>query len=748
MAAGPGKTMWVRSMVVMLVLLFALVVVPTISLGNIMIIQGEFYKKKAADQQLYDTEIKATRGDIVDRNGETLATSAPVWTVYITPNDFRKIEKADEREQTKKLIATELSSILGLEYEKVLEATNKNSSYVSIKQKVEKPEADKVRTFVSENSLGYVIGLDESTKRYYPNDNLASTVLGFVGTDNQGLSGLEAYYDNQLTGVPGRVVAAKNALGADMPFSYEKMIESVPGNTLVSTIDKYVQYVVEKHLTAAVAENKVSGSGICIVQNVKTGAILAMASKNDFNPNDPFTLSEQNQALLEGLEGEERTKKLNELRNAQWRNAAISNTYDPGSVFKVITVAAALEEGVTDLNCRYSCPGYIVVAGQRYKCSNTEGHGSQSLTEAMQHSCNPAFITIGMQLKAHAFSTYFEAFGLTAKTGIDLPGEASSIYHAESQMGMTELASSSFGQTFQVTPLQMITAISTAVNGGNLVTPYVVDKILDRNGNVIKSNATTPKRQVIASKTSETVRYLMEQVVATGGGKNAYISGYRIGGKTGTSQKVTEMLQTGQTGLYVASFVGVAPINDPEIAVLVMMDKPNGESFYGGTICAPVAGSILAEVLPYLGYEPNYTQAELDSMAIKVPDVEGLTLDEAKAKLNAKKFSVKIIGDGDKVVSQFPESSHSIYSGGTVLLYTTDAAAETPPMTTVPNMTQLTVSGVNDIAKQYGINVVYSGNVYSTNSTVASYKQSLEPGLEVEKGTVVTVYFRSEDYTE
>ncbi len=748
MAAGPNKTMWVRSMIVMVVLLVALVVVPAASMSNIMLINGEFYKKKAADQQLYDTELKATRGDILDRNGETLATSAPVWTVYITPNDFSKITDETERNATKELIAKNLSEILGLEYEKVLAQTNKSSSYVSIKQKVEKPEADKVRKFISDNSLGYIIGLDESTKRYYPNDNLASTVLGFVGTDNQGLSGLEAYYDNELTGVPGRVVAAKNALGADMPFSYEKLIESQPGNTLVCTLDKYIQYVAEKHLSVAVEENKVSGSGICIVQNVKTGAILAMATKNDFNPNDPFTLSEEANAQLEGLEGEERTAKLAQLRNAQWRNAAISNTYDPGSVFKVITVAAALEEGVTDLDCRYSCPGYIVVAGQRYKCNNTSGHGSQSLTESMQHSCNPAFITIGMQLKAHAFSTYFEAFGLTAKTGIDLPGEASSIYHAESQMGMTELASSSFGQTFQITPIQLVTAISTAVNGGYLVTPYVVDHVLDSNGNVIKNNATTAKRQAISAKTSETVRYLMEQVVESGGGKNAYISGYRIGGKTGTSQKVTEMLQTGQKGLYVASFCGVAPINDPEIAVLVMIDKPMGDSIYGGTISAPVAGNILAEILPYLGYEPNYTEAELDAMAVKVPNVVGTTLDEAKAQLNAKKFSIKVIGDGDKVVAQFPESTQSIYTGGTVLIYTTEASADSPQMTTVPNMKNLTVSGVNELAKQYGINVVYSGNVYSSDATVASYKQSLEAGLKVEKGTVVTVYFRSEDYVE
>lgn len=748
MAEGPNRSMWTRATAIMCVLVAVLVIVPAISLGNIMIIKGDEYKKKAADQQLYDTELKAQRGDIVDCNGETLATSAPVWTVYITPNDFSRITDADEREAKKILIATELSAILGLEYEDTLAKINKSSSYVALKQRVEKPEADKVRKFVSENSLGFIIGLDESTKRYYPNDNLASSVLGFVGTDNQGLAGLEAYYDNELTGVPGRVVAAKNALGADMPFSYEKMIESVPGSTLVCTIDKYVQYVVEKHLSIAVEENKVSGSGICIVQNVKTGAILAMATKNDFNPNDPFTISDEASKQLVGLEGEERTKKLNELRNAQWRNAAVSNTYDPGSVFKVITVSAALEEGVTDLDCRYSCPGYIVVAGRKYNCNNTSGHGSQSLTESMQHSCNPAFITIGMQLKAHSFSNYFEAFGFTSKTGIDLPGEAMSIYHPESQMGMTELASSSFGQTFQVTPVQLITAISTAVNGGNLVTPYIVDRILDQNGNVIKSNANVPKRQAISQETSETVRYLMEQVVESGGGKNAYLSGYRIGGKTGTSQKVTEMLQTGQTGLYVASFCGVAPINDPEIAVLVMLDKPNGDSIYGGTISAPVAGNIMAEILPYLGYEPNYTQAEIDAMATKVPNVTGMTLDEAKSALSAKDFNVKIIGNGDTVVEQFPESSQSIYSGGTVLIYTTEASAETPQMTTVPNLTGLTVSGVNDKAKQSGINVVYSGNVFGQGSAVASYKQSLEPGLKVETGTVVTVYFRSEDYTE
>ena len=739
--------MIIRILVVWLCMLICTFGVVGARLAYIMMIDNDFYQQKAAEQQLYDTELSATRGEIYDRNMELLATSAQVWTVYITPNSFKKITKEDELAATKNEIAENLSSILGLDYQTVLDYTNKNTSYVKVKTNVEKPEADKVREYISNSKykVGNYIGLDEASKRYYPNDNLASVVLGFVGSDNQGLSGLEKYYDDYLTGTTGRVVAAKDGRGNDMPLSYEVEIEAKPGNSLVSTLDEYIQHVCDKYLTQAIADNKVAERGAVVCMNVNTGEIYAMSVKDDFDPNNPFTLSEADQAVVDALEGDEKTAKLSELRNQQWRNKAVSDTYEPGSVFKVVTAAMAIEEGVTNINSHYNCNGYIVIAGQRYSCHKRSGHGGESLTQAMQNSCNPVFITFGQQLGAATFSKYFEAFGLTGKTGIDLPGEASPVYHTYAKMGLTELASSSFGQTFNVTPIQMITAVSAAVNGGYLVTPHLVSKIVDSSGNTVKSMNNTVNRQVISSETSNLLRTLMEAVVDGGGGKNAYVSGYRIGGKTGTSQKVSKMLETGESGLYIASFCGVAPINDPEIAVLVMLDEPHGDAYYGVTIAAPVGGQILSEILPYLGVDPKYSDEELASMAVRIPSVTGQSIETAKNMIKSQKLTYKIIGNGDTVVKQFPTAAESIYSDGVVILYT--ESPDTAEKVTVPDFSGLTVSGVKTLAAKNNINVQFSG-ASLTQSGVVSYKQSIQKDTETDAGTIITVYFRTTETAE
>ncbi len=747
MAKGPNKSMIKRILAVWLVMLISTVGVVGGRLIYLMLIDSEFYQQKAAEQQLYDTVINAERGEIFDRNGELLATSAQVWTVYITPNSFKKITDSSKLTAIKNEIANNLSQILDLDYQTVLDYTNKNTSYVKVKSNVEKPEADLVREYISnsEYKVSSYIGLDEGSKRYYPNDSLASAVLGFVGSDNQGLAGLESYYENELTGTPGRVVAAKDATGDDMPLSYEIKVEAKPGNSLVTTIDSYIQYVCEKYLDQAVIDNKVSERGAVTCINVNTGEVLAMAVKGDFDPNSPFTLSVENQAIVDALEGDERTAKLSELRNKQWRNKAVSDSYEPGSVFKIVTAAMALEEGITSLNNHYNCNGYIVVAGRRINCHRRVGHGAETFTQAVQNSCNPVFVTFGQQIGTTKFSKYFEAFGLTQKTGIDLPGEASPIYHSSDKMGISELSSSSFGQTFKVTPIQMITAISAAVNGGYLVQPHLVKEIVDADGNTVKSVGTTVKRQVISTKTSETIRVVMEAVVDGGGGKNAYVSGYRIGGKTGTSQKVSEMLETGEEGLYVASFCGVAPMNDPEIAVLVMLDEPMGDSFYGGTIAAPVGGQIMAEVLPYLGVDPKYSEEELAKMAIKIPSVTGKTLEDAKKTLSTEKLEYKVVGTGNTVVRQFPTATDSIYSDGVVLLYTEETSQTLTVK--VPNFNGLSVSAVNELAKKNNINVRFSG-VSLTETAVVSYKQSIEKDTDVAAGTIVTVYFRTTETAE
>ncbi|MBR6693849.1 MAG: PASTA domain-containing protein [Clostridia bacterium] len=737
-----NKAMLRRSMCVLLVLIFLTAGVTGGRLFYLMVVKGDELQAEASDQLLYDTTLAAPRGNIYDSNMKVLATSATCWTVYISPNNFKNIKDSSKLEAVKAIIAEKLSEILDLEYDDVYAMTEKTDSYyVTVKRKVEKPEADAVREFIanfSEYELSTYIGLDESTKRYYPNDNLASAVLGFVGDDNQGLAGIESFYDSELTGVPGRVVAAKNAQGADMPFSYEKVISAQAGSSLVLTVDSYIQHVTEKYLEAAVIENKVANRGVAIVMNVNTGAILSMAVLGDFDPNEPFTLSESDNALLEGLEGDERSKKLAELRNKQWRNKAVSDSYEPGSVFKIITAAAALEENLTSRHSSYNCPGYIVIAGHRYDCHKKIGHGTQTLEQAISNSCNPAFITLGTRLGADLFSKYFEAFGLTEKTGIDLPGEVSSLYYTADKMGPVELSSASFGQTFTITPIQLITAISAAVNGGYLVEPYVVSQILDADGNIKKTTSTTVKRQVISAETSKLLCEMLETVVDGGGGKNAYVPGYRIGGKTGTSQKMVEINMTGKDNLYVASFCGIAPINDPEVAVLVLLDEPMGSSYYGGTVSAPVGGQILADILPYLGYEPQYSEEELANLSVSVPSVIDSTIASAKQKLTTVGMSYKIIGNGDTVIKQVPAAGQSVSTGSKIVLYTDNTE---PAKVEVPDLSGMTPSVVNSSAASAGINVEFSGNTIA-GSSVISYKQSVAPGTKVDAGTVITVYFR------
>ena len=740
MSIKPTKMMWKRMITVVLLITLIMFTVSGVQLTNIMIVKGDFYKEKASQQQLYDTETTALRGDIYDCNMNLLATSATVWNVYVTPNDFKSAYDNDKQrmETAKSKIATGLSEILSLKSEDLLEDLNQKSSYVIIKRNIEKQLADKVRKFISDGQFGDVIGLDESSKRYYPNESLASTVLGFVGSDNQGLYGVELSYNTQLTGTPGRVVASKNAQGSDMKFSYEYVEKAKKGNTLILTLDTYIQEVAEKYLDEAVVENKVADRGTCVVMNVKTGAILAMAVSGDFNPNKPFELSSKYKTQLKGLSGSKYKKKKAELQNKMWRNKAVSDAYEPGSVFKILTCAAALEEGITTPTTSYNCSGQITVAGNTYHCHLTTGHGTQTLSQAMQNSCNPVFISLGSMLGVKTFSKYFNAFGLTEKTGIDLPGEASSSYHSEKNMGPVELASSAFGQTFKITPIQLLTAVSATVNGGYLVQPHVVSEVRDADNKTVSTTGTVHKRQVVSKNTSETISELLYEVVELGGGKNAHVAGYKIGGKTGTSQKVAENLSASKTNLYVGSFLGVAPADDPEIAILFLLDEPMGDNYYGGTISAPPGGKILSEVLPYLGYEPHYSEEELKSMSKNVDNVTGEKVSSATSTLSAKGFKAKVVGDGDTVQSQMPEAGSKIYDGGVVVLYTGGKKSTTAK---VPDFTGMTVSAVNEAATNAGFNVSFEG-ASLTASGVTAYSQSEKKGTKLPLGTTITVYFR------
>lgn len=735
MSIKSTKSMWYRMICIILVITVGFFGAASVNLFRYMIIDSEKYKALAAQQQLQDIVLSAKRGDIYDRNGETLATSATAWTVYITPQDI----KTDEERET---IAKGLSKILEVEYDKVLSQTKKSTYYEKIVSAIENEEAEAVRKFISEKKLGSMVGLDETTKRYYPNDSLASTVLGFVGTDNQGLAGLESYYDEQLRGTAGRVIAAKNATGADMPFTYEKVIDAVSGYSLKLTIDKYIQYVAEKYLEEAVIENNVTQRGCAIVMDPNTGEVYAMATKPDYNLNSPFTITDA--ATLEQLEELKGTDEYSAAYSAaqqkQWRNKAISDTYEPGSVFKIITGSAAIEEKAVSLASGFSCPGYIVIAGTRYNCHKHSGHGSQLLADAFANSCNPAFIQIGQNLGTTSFFKYFQAFGMTAKTGIDLPGETSPVagvtYHDGSSMSIVDLASESFGQGFNVTPIQLITAVSAGINGGYLVQPHLVSEIKDADDNVKKSVQTVTKRQVISKETSTLLCSLLENVVSSGSGKNAYVAGYHVGGKTGTSQKLA-----GDETARVASFCGFAPAYDPQVIVLVVLDEPHGGNIYGGTIAAPVAGKILADILPYMGVEPQYTDEEIASLDKSTPDLLGQSVSTARAKIADSGLKCVVVGNGGSVERQVPSKGQSISKGGTVVIYT---GSESATMCTVPNFTGMTVSAVNELAGSLGLNIKFSGNSVSSSGAVA-YAQDYAENEEVEIGTIITVSFRLEN---
>ncbi len=739
-----NRSMMIRTLVVLLSVVIVFASVTTFKLTKIMLIDGSKYQTLASEQQLYDTLVTAPRGKIYDANMNILATSDTAYTIYIIPNSIGSVQDESNRKIIKSAIASGLSEILSMEYETIYGYTEKSTSYVTVKKRVEKGIADKVREYITENedlNLAKYIGIDETTKRYYPNDSLASVLLGFVGDDNQGLAGLESYYDTELTGTVGRVVAAKNALGADMPFSYQVVEEAKEGNSLVLTVDSYVQYAAEKYLEEAIEINKASNKGTCIIMNVKTGAILGLAVKGDYDPNEPFTLSAADQKLLESNSNITR----NELLNRQWRNKAISDTYEPGSVFKIFTAAMALEEGLTSLEHSYNCGYTIYVAGKEYHCHKKAGHGTISLLEAMVGSCNPAFITIGQTVGKSIFSKYFEAFGFTKPTGIDLPGETGSIYYPENKMGPVELASGSFGQSFQVTPLQMITAAAAAVNGGYLLKPYVVSEIIDSNKNVVRSTSKTVRRQVISEETSAKIRTMMQHVVEDGGAKNGYVPGFDVGGKTGTSQKLVKENATGEK-VYVASYVTFAPINDPEIAVLVMIDEPHGSSYYGGTVAAPVAAEILKDILPHLGYEPHYTDNELANFAIEVSNLVGDDLQTAKSKITEKGLKTKIVGKGDKVIAQLPERGVTLSKGGTVILYTeSDYVVETVK---VPDFTGMNISQANSAAAAAGVNIEFAGHFIETGGLSFAYKQSVAAESETAAGTVITVYFRENSTIE
>lgn len=740
MAKGTTVKMWRRTLIVLIVMValgFGLIVV---SLIRLQLVDGAELQKAAVDQQLRDTTISAQRGTIYDRNMKPLAQSATVWKVVLAP---AYIDKDDETLRRK--LSTGLADILGLDAEDIYKRTEGTSYYDVLKIKVETDVKDRLVQFIEKNDLGNTIQLQEDYKRYYPFGSFASTILGFTGTDGQGLAGLEAYYDEYLSGTAGRLVTAKNAVGTDMPFQYEQKVEAQDGYNLVLTIDEVVQHYLEQALEEGVENNKVENRATGIVMNVKTGEIVAMAVKGDYDPNNPFVIAdEEERARIAELPEEEQQEATSAALQAQWRNKAVSDTYYPGSVFKMVTLSMALEENVATEETTFTCTGsYVPVQGERaINCHNTSGHGTQTLVQGTMNSCNPFFIYLGQLLGTETFFDYFEAFGFTQKTGIDLPGEASTkgLYH-DRDMSLMDLAVESFGQNFSITPIQMITACAAIANGGYLVQPHVVSQIVDNDGNIIKTADTTVKRQVISEETSKRVSKILQENATSGTAKNGYVAGYRIAGKTGTSEKVGADGKVGSDNKYIASYCGFAPADDPQYAVLVFFDEPTGDSYYGGAVAGPVFAKIMEEILPYLNVETKYTEDEAGSVGVSAPNVIGKTVSEATNELTNSGLKILVKGSGDTVIAQTPDPGSSVPSGGTVVVYTDEASMN--QTVTVPNFTNRSLSDVNYLAAQAGLNIKVTGAYNSSAATART--QDYAAGEQIKPGTVITVNFVEED---
>ena len=752
-ARRPNSMMLRRTLFLLVVCGIVAFLVLVAKLYQVMVVQHDYYENMAISQQVRETEIAASRGTIYDTNGKILAKSASVDTIFISPAEITKYDEDPV------LIARSLSEILGVDYGKILEMTSDTKSwYKVVARKVESDVSDQVRAFKEENNI-VGVKIEADTKRYYPYGSLAAHIIGFVGTDNSGLSGIESRYDDSLSGSKGRVVRATDRNGTDMLFvDYEDYYDASNGENVTLTLDATIQYYMEKHLQQAVEDYDVQNGAAAIAMDPNTGAILGMASLGNFDLNDYQAVSEEAQAEIDAAENDEEAVELRSAaQQLQWRNKALSDTYEPGSTFKIITLAMALEEGLVDDSSTFYCGGSTNVLGRTdpLKCWKTGGHGSQTLTQAIQHSCNVALVQIGQKVGAQTFYKYAEAFGflnltenmdatLTAKTGIDLAGESGSIWWSQNTFydteNLSQLASASFGQTFTITPLQLITAVSACVNGGNLMKPYVVKNVTDSSGKIVSANEPTVVRQVVSEQTSAKVREILEKVVGDpvdGTGKNAYVAGYRIGGKTGTSEKVAQDVAGGP-------FIGVAPADDPQIVILVLLDTPSndcGVYISGGQMAAPTVGKMMADILPYMGVEPEYTDTEKTYMDKTVPNVTGLTVEQAKAALQEVGLNARVIGDGDKITQQLPGGSTVVASGSTILIYAgAEPSAEQEQM---PDLTNLTYETARDRLAAYGLYLRTNSSITSTSQIISG--QSIAEGTLVEHGTVVEVTLVTND---
>ena len=729
-----------RSFVLMILMGVVMFVLLFFQLFDLQITRHEELQGKAVNQQTRRTVVTANRGTIYDAGGNILAISSSAETIILSPLEIDNAvnDTEDPVSWTKESLAAGLAEILGKDASAIRKRMdNVKSQYEVIQLRADEDTAAKVRSYVDENKIAGV-HLVADTKRYYPYGSLAAQVIGFVGDENTGLYGLEAYYEKELEGQSGLVISSKDQAENDMLYTYEQYFAAKNGSDLTLTLDTTIQYYLEKGIESMVDKFSAANGASGIVMDAKTGGILAMASSPNYDLNDFLTVSDQ--TLQERIERGEST--VADMQLLQWRNKALNDTYEPGSTFKILTLSAALEEGVVDKTTTVNCGGSVSISGYTIHCSNKNGHGLQTLVQSVGNSCNPAFINYGLRIGSEKFYEYMRSFGLMNTTGIDLGGEAVGVFAADSSFTQLDLACYAFGQNFTVTPLALIAAQAACVNGGYLHTPYLVERITDSDGNVTYRHDDTPVRQVISEQTSATVRECLEYVVASGTGKNGQVAGYRIGGKTGTADK-------GQTGDVVVSFLCFAPADDPQVIMLITMDTPSratGTYVSGGNMVAPTASTVMAEILPYLGVEPSYSAEELLGMDTTVPNVIGMSVEEAKAKLKDRALSYKIVGDGETITDQTPAGGAIIPGKSSVILYVGEE--KSTDKCVVPHLIGKTPSEANTTATAAGLLIRFSGTTGSESSSVRVLSQSIDEGTEVEAGTVITVQLGDTSVTD
>ena len=725
-------------------------------------VEYEKYQAKVISQITTQTTIEADRGAIYDANGILLAGNVTTYRVFISPRTIKE-QSNENGVDYADMISHGLSELLeDVSYEDVQFQTTK-TQYLdrTIARKVTSDIAKQIRAFIAENGLEDMIYLEATATRYYPYDSLGAHTLGFTNNDGTGIYGLEYAYEEYLKGTDGKYVTARDADGNEMPYDYESMVPAVPGYSLNTTIDVFVQNALDEQVKQAYIESGGENRACGVVMNVKTGDILAISVYPTFNLNAPWTLNDDCIKALEesgfDKDSEEYGKLSQELLLTTWNNKAVTEVYMPGSTFKIITAAMACEENLPILNETHFCPGYHIVNGRKIKCHKVQGHGSLTFAEGIQQSCNPWLMRIGAQIGAPTFYNYFKAFGYFEKTGIDLPGEGSTVegvtFWNKSMFESADiyLATASFGQNFKISVLGHVTAIAAVANGGDLVTPRLVKSIVDQDGNVIKSFEPEIRRQVISAQTAQSISKILEEGVSgNGGAKNAYVAGYRIAAKTGTSEKKDLKDAEGNLidGKYICSTVAYAPADDPQYITLIMVDQPTKGTLYGSVVAAPYVGNVMATILPYLGVEAVYTDAELAKKAVETPGVIWWTVDAARVYAEGMGFELEVIGDGDLIYAQSPAAGVQVEQEGAKLIVYTDRSAEKKTVK-VPDLTGKTAVAASGLLASSNLNIKIIGTYNYTSGTAATaYAQSIEPGTVVEIGTTITVYFRDENVAD